>query len=395
MKRHWVMAMAGLMLLFGGCRNQNGEPAVGSEAAEEWLVMAPEQLAAGQAIAATAVRTRIVRDTWGREVEIPQTVTSIICLGSGAPRMAAYLEVAPMMVGAEEHDMQNLTVLRDYNPVWQERLKSLPAVGSGGGSGNNNAYPEEIISLGPDVILASFSQEAADELYSQTGIPVVCVRYISNGLANETFYAAMRVFAEVVGVEERCEMILSFIDECKDDLNVRTAVIPARDKPLVYTGAITFNGRHGFAGTSASFGPFIVTNTLNAADEAEAAGYYEVDLEKVIEWDPDVIFLDPGNMDLVNDEYKTNPQYFDSLRAVQEGQVYTMPSFNNCGMNITYALIDAYYTGKVLYPEQFADVAAEEKAEEILTLFLGENTFAKMEAGGLYYGRVVIGGKFQ
>ena len=33
--------------------------------------------------------TRMVVDTWGREVEIPEKVEKIVCLGSGAPRMAA------------------------------------------------------------------------------------------------------------------------------------------------------------------------------------------------------------------------------------------------------------------------------------------------------------------
>ena len=116
-----------------------------------------------------------------------------------------------------------------------------------------------------------------------------------------------------------------------------------------------------------------------------------VDVEKVIEWDPDIIFLDPGNMDLVNDEYNTNPGFFDALRAVKEGQVYTMPSFNNCGTNITYALMDAYYAGIVLYPEQFADVTMPEIGGKILSFMLGKDTFAEMEAGGLYYGELTIG----
>ena len=335
--------------------------------------------------------TRIVVDTWGREVEIPYEVTSIICLGSGAPRIATYLDVVDMMIGAEEIDINNSTVLRDYNPVYYDVLKELPVVGSGGGSGNNNGYAEEIIVIAPDVILASFSQEAADELYAQTGIPVVCVRYISTNIANDTFYSAMRVFAEVTGSEERCEMILSYIDDTKADLTSRTADVDESEKLTAYTGAITFNGRHGFAGTSANFGPFLLTNALNVADEVEADGYFEVDLEKVIEWNPDVIFLDPGNMDLVNDEYKSNPDYFDSVRAISEGQVYTMPAFNNCGTNITYALIDSYYAGMVLFPEEFSDIDIAEKAEEILTVFLGENTYEVMAGGGLYYGKIEIG----
>jgi iron complex transport system substrate-binding protein len=335
--------------------------------------------------------TRIVTDVWGREVEIPAKVEGIICLGSGGPRMAAYLNVMDMLIGAEDADIRSMTVLRDYSPVYHEALKKLPSVGQGGGSGNNNGYPEQIITLAPDVILAGFSAEAADELQKQTNIPVVSVRYISNGLANDTFYEAMRLFAEVVGAQERNEAVLSFIDDCKEDMNRRTAGIPDREKLKAYTGAVTFNGRHGFAGTYSKFGPFTVINAVNAADEVSEEGFYEADLEKIIMWNPDVIFLDPGNMGLVNDEYAANPAYFRNVRAVQEGRVYTMPSFNNMGTNISYALMDAYYAGIVLFPEQFADVDIAEKSGEILTLFLGENIYNIMAEGGLYYGTITLG----
>ena len=336
--------------------------------------------------------TRIVVDTWGREVEIPEKVEKIVCLGSGAPRIAAYLNVMDLLVGAEDHDKKGQTVLRDYTMVYHDDIKDLPAVGAGGGSGANNGYAEQIIEAQPDVILAGFSQEAAVELENQTGIPVVCVRYLSKNFVDESFYAAMRVFAEVVGAEERCEMVLQYIDDCKKDLNDRTKDIPASEKKTAYTGAVTFSGRHGFAGTYANFGPFMGINGLNVADEVQDVNYFETDLEKVLQWDPDVIFLDPGNMDLVNDEYNTNPGYFDSLRAVQEGNVYTMPSFNNCGTNVTYALMDAYYAGIVLYPEAFADVNMETIGGEILQTILGENFFDEMEKGGLYYGKLTIGG---
>ena len=339
----------------------------------------------------TEGNTRIVTDTWGRRVEIPETVKSIVCLGSGAPRIAAYLGVTDMMVGAEDHDIKSESVLRDYSMVCHEDLKNLPAVGAGGGSGANNGYAEQIIMAKPDVILAGFSQEAAEELENQTGIPVVCVRYLSINFVDESFYTAMRVFAEVVGVQERCEAVLKFIDDCKKDLNDRTKDIDDSEKKTAYTGAVTFSGRHGFAGTYANFGPFIGVNALNVADEVKDANYFETDLEKIVEWDPDVIFLDPGNMDLVNDEYKTNPGYFDSLRAVQEGNVYTMPAFNNCGTNITYAIMDAYYAGIVLYPEQFVDVDIATIGGQILEFMLGENFFEEMEAGGLYYGKLTIG----
>lgn len=347
--------------------------------------------AANESAPAEASAMRTVTDIVGREVALPAQIDSIVCIGAGAARLAAYLEVVDMMVGAGDLDNEEYTVLRDYNVVYHDTFKALPVVGGAGGGGSNNGYAEELILAAPDVIIAAFSAEAAEELYAQTGIPVVSVRYKSINFVDESFYQAMRIFAEVVGAQARCEAVLDFIDECKGDLAARTADVPEGEKLRAYTGAVTFSGSHGFGGTYANFGPLMGINAINVADEAADQNYYEVDLEKVIEWDPDVIFLDPGNMQLVNDEYKTNPGFFDALRAVREGQVYTMPAFNNCGTNITYALMDAYYAGIVLFPECFADVSMPEVGGEILSFMLGRDFFDEMQAGGLYYGTLTIG----
>ena len=241
------------------------------------------------------------------------------------------------------------------------------------------------------MILAGFTVESADELQGQTGIPVVCVTYSSINFVDESFYTATRVFAEVVGAQERCEELLSFIDDCKADLTARTSGYADADKPSCYTGAVTFSGRHGFTGTYSNFGPFLAVGAKNVADGGEKVNYFETDFEQVLVWNPDIIFLDPGNMDMVNDEYNTNPAYFDSVRAVQEGNVYTMPSFNNASTNITYCLMNGYWAGMVLYPDAFADLTMDDVADKILTFMLGENYYQDMIDGGLYYGKITIG----
>ncbi len=364
--------------------------------------------AAGTASFAEEART--VTDVWNREVEIPAEVKTIVCLGSMAPRFAAYLGAVDMMVGAEDMDINNMSARFDYSPVYHDQLKELPPVGPGGGSGENNAYAEQIIMLQPDVIIAGYNEDDCNELQSQTGIPVVSIRYRTKGFIDEGFYRSMRIFAEAVGAEERCEEVLAYIDACKADLLKRTENVDNADKERAYTGAVTFNGRHGFAFTYVNFPPFNAVNAYNVADElleeqtgeaaqtAESTGKayigndgFEVDLEQIIAWDPDIIFLDPANMDLVNDEYAANPGFFDSLRAVQEGKVFTMPGTNAAGPNITYLLINAYFAGITLYPEEFADVVLEDKAGEIMETMLGRNFFDEMQAGGLYYGTIAIG----
>ena len=360
--------------------------------------------------AETASDTRIVTDVWNRDVEIPLQVESIIAIGSMGPRMAAYLDVIDMLVGAEDSDKASPSALYDYRPAFHDELALLPSVGRGGGSGENNAYAEEIIMLQPDVIIAGFDAAACEELERQTGIPVVSIRYRTQGFIDAGFYRSMRIFASVVGAEERCEEVLSYIDECKADLRSRTEGVADEDKLRAYTGAVTFNGRHGFAFTYVAFPPFDAIGAINVADtlledqvgeavsQARESGTayigndgFEVDPEMVMEWDPDIIFLDPGNMDLVNAEYDANPYYFRSLRAVREGEVYTMPSSNSAGPNITYLLMNAYYAGTVLFPDGFGDVDFRAKASEIMQMMLSYDSFREMESDGLYYGKITIG----
>lgn len=358
----------------------------------------------------SAISARVVTDVWNRDVEIPEKAERIAALGSMGPRMAAYLDAVDMLVGAEDSDIKTESVRYDYSPVYHDEMKDLPSVGRGGGSGENNAYAEELIILQPDVILAGFDREACEELERQTGIPVVSIRYRTQGFIDDGFYRSLRIFADVIGKEERCEEILSFIDSCKEDLSRRTSGIPEGEKLRAYTGAVTFNGRHGFAFTYVNFPAFDAIGAVNVADgmigsqtgqaaeNARRTGTayigndgFEVDPEMILEWNPDVIFLDPGNMDLVNSEYMANPSYFQSLRAIRNGDVYTMPSTNSAGPNITYLLINAYYAGIVLFPEQFADVDLRAKTGEIMTVMLGEDFFDEMESGGLYYGRITLG----
>ena len=254
--------------------------------------------------------TRVVVDSYGREVEIPGEVKTIVCTGSGALRMISYLQCTDMLIGVEDTDKAYETsTLRDYAHVYYETFRDLPAIGKGGGT-SNTAYIEELITLQPDVILSGYTQEALEDLQSATGIPCVSIRAQSINFIDESFYTAMAVAADVLGAQDRCEEVLSYIDSCKDDLAARTADIPEDTKPTCYTGAVTFSGAHGFTGTYSNFGPFMAIGAQNVADQEGQDGYYDADPEKIVAWDPDYIFLDPGNMNLVNDEYASNPGYY-------------------------------------------------------------------------------------
>lgn len=343
------------------------------------------------AVDADSDAVRTVVDCYGREVEIPEEVKTVVCTGSGALRMVCYLQCTDRLVGVEDTDKNYETsTLRDYAHVYYETLQALPSIGKGGGTANT-AYVEELIALQPDVILSGYSQEALEDLARTTGIPCVSVRALSINFIDESFYTAMEVAADVLGAQARCEEVLTWIDGCKADLSARTADIPEADKPLCYAGAVTYSGTHGFTGTYSNFGPFLAIGARNAADEVEEEGYYDADPEKILSWNPDVIFLDPGSLDLVQEEYASNPGFFDALTAVQTGQIYACVSYNNYSTNVGYAIADAYYAGTVLFPEQFADVDIAAKTDEILEFLLGEGYYTDMTDDGLAFGPLEIG----
>ena len=49
--------------------------------------------------------TRVVTDACGREVTIPGTVKSVICVGVGSLRFTTYMDALDLLVGVEENEL--------------------------------------------------------------------------------------------------------------------------------------------------------------------------------------------------------------------------------------------------------------------------------------------------
>jgi len=64
-----------------------------------------------------------------------------------------------------------------------------------------------------------------------------------------------------------------------------------------------------------------------------------------------------------------------SLHRRKVGSTVSFP-YNSYNTNYETVLADAYFIGKTLYPDRFADVDPVEKADEIYTFFVGKPVFA-------------------
>ena len=329
--------------------------------------------------------TRTITDGAGRQVEVPETVESIVCVGVGALRYTCYLGGQDLVCAVEDCEKEAV-ISRLYNFVNIEKFRDLPVIGT-----NGNPFAEELIDVAPDVIVMSKSASAeADDLQNKTGTPVVVVSG-SDTTLDDHCYETIRILGELYGKQDRATQLTDYLKGIQKDLDDRTRDIPDSSKPSVYVGGVSFKGHHGFEGTEAGYGPFALIHANNLADTTGQTGAFNIDLEQVLSWDPDIIFVDFNGMNLIKEDYAKNPDYYNSLAAVQEGKVYSQISFRSNASNLETALADAYYAACVMYPEQFADVDPVAKAQEIFENLLGVNPYADLKEAGYEFRPIEIG----
>lgn len=333
----------------------------------------------------TTAETRTVTDWLGREVEIPQTVERVVCVNVSSLRYTTYMDALDLIVGVEENEI-GATCQKPFSYLHQDLFETLPQTGN-----NGETYDEEIIACDPQVIVAYLDAETADALSAKTGVPVVTIPNLE-GILDDEVYATIKLLGEVYGKQDRAEELTTYLDSIKKDIADRIASVPEDERPTVYVSGVSYKGSHGFEGTEAGYGPLAELGAVNIADSTGKTTPFDMDLEEVLRLDPDYIFVDTSGLELINEQYAQNPDYFNSLSAVKNGNVYSQISFRYNATNTELALADMYYMATVLYPEAFADVDPVEKANEIFETFLGvENYYSVLEAGGLSFTQITIG----
>jgi iron complex transport system substrate-binding protein len=329
--------------------------------------------------------TRVVADAFGRHVSIPAVVKTAAAIG-GAARTMTYAGCADKLVGVTKMDKSNVTAM-PYSVVNAARFASLPEVGSGGS--NDTPFIEELVKLAPDVIIAHTDEATVNIIAEKTRIPTIGIYPVD--MFDQSFYRALTIIGDVMGNEARCARVVDYLKACKSDLEKRTKGIPDASKPTVYAAAVSFRGGHGFDGTYSGYPPFEVLGVKGVADQSGKSGGYLVDIEKVLEWDPDIIFINPSNMSLVNEQYGKNKAFYEGLTAVKKGSLYSQISYNYNWTNMEIAIADTYYAGKIIFPDRFADIDPIKKADEIFMVMLGTPYYSKLAADGLTFSAMSLG----
>lgn len=330
-------------------------------------------------LASNDVESIQVEDILKREIKIPGKVDKILALGCSL-REVVYLGVADKVVGIEYREKPN-TSEKEGVPQGSDlaymlaspELYNLPIVNVGaGGSGFNH---EKIIELNPDIIFIGASEvEATDDLQKKTDIPVIALYTgaIGTSKQDEMFYDSLRITGKALGAEERAEELIGIMENYFHDLNERVKDIPDSEKPSVYIGGRAFYGSHGITGTDPQWPPFNLVGAKNVAfGLSEISCGMSIDKEALIGWNPDMIFISPVSLSIINNELKSTP--YKDLKAVKEKKVYDVLPYCWYSYNKENAIADAYFVGKILYPDAFKDIEIDKKGVEIFENFYPEN----------------------
>jgi iron complex transport system substrate-binding protein len=312
-----------------------------------------------------------VTDMVGRQVTLPKSPERVICISPGTLRLLIYLEGKSRVVGVEDLERRFPTT----RPYWvaNMELSRLPSIGPGGPNTiNREPDLEKVLAVNPEVIFISYmDRRKADSLQKKIGIPVIVLTYGPFGTFNEIVYDSIRIVGRVLGKEARGEAVIDFIEGSRKDLYSRVEDFPEDQKPAVYVGGIGFKGTHGIESTETLYAPFVWVKARNIAMSEGKKGHLFVGKEKILRWNPDIIFIDSGGNERVRQDYVKKPDFYDGLKAFKERQVHILHAFNWYMTNLGTVLADAYTVGKILYSKQFEDVDIASKADEIYAFLLG------------------------
>lgn len=336
----------------------------------------------------TAAAEKTITDSYGRTVVIPAEPREIICSGSGCLRYLTYLGGENLASGVDSIEKETQKMDARGYAVLNPQFKDLPLFGEFRGKDD----AEKIIALNPELIFKISTtgqtdaaiREEADKLSQKTGIPVVMMPYgsLTTPEQKEQMFGTLRLMGDTIGKRDRADELITYIEASIADLQSRTKDIPESEKKTAYVGGVSYAGAHGIISTEPAYPPFLWTNVKNVAGKM-GTQHADVAKEAIVDWDPDYLFMDIGTIQNDNEggigELKTDPALA-GLKTLKDGNVYGVLPYNFYSTNYENVLADAFFIGKTVYPDKFADIDPEAKANEIMARFLGSSPLKEINS---------------
>jgi iron complex transport system substrate-binding protein len=261
-----------------------------------------------------AAAARVVVDSAGRQVEIPDRIERVIAAGPPAS-VLVYVLAPEKLIG------WNRKPPPEELPFLSPSVRNLPEIGRLTGRGGTMSL-EAVLALKPDLIVdfgsvAPTYVSLADRVQAQTGIPYVL---LDGQFANTG--TALRLLGEMLGVGERSERLARYAEETLGAADRAAASVPAERRPRVYL-ARGPRGLETARGGSLSAEIIERAGAVNVVDTGQEVGsLFNASLEQILGWNPDtIVTLDRNFFDSVR-----TSDVWGQVGAVRRGRVFLSPS---------------------------------------------------------------------
>lgn len=274
-----------------------------------------------------------ITDGLGREVILFEPAKRIVSL---APSNTEIL----FAIGAG-----NQVVGRDSFSDYPDQAKGIEDVGGGYGEFDI----EKIISLSPDLVLAS-SLNPSELVTKLEGLNIT-VFYLSNPTDLEGMYKNLLIVAQLTGHTSEAEAL---VEELKVRVDyILTKIEKAESKPLVF---YEIDGTDPAAPWTSGKGTFVDT-LLNMAGGRNLGGvmdseWAQISIEEIIAQDPDIILIGDAVWGGVTLEAVKARSAWDTLSAIKNNRAYEFD--DNIVSRPGPRLVDGLEAlARLLHPELF------------------------------------------
>ena len=331
-------------------------------------------LVASALFAANAFADRTLTDQTGREVTLPDRVNRVVVLQHQTLNLLVQLNAADDVVGVMSSWKKQL------GPAFARFMPAIEGLPTPGDLTQVNI--ESLLALHPQVVfVANYAPQAMIQQIQNAGIPVVAVslRQDADGEKNkmnpsmadeeqaysEGLKQGIRLIGEVVNRKAEAEELIRYTYSARAQANAPVADIPDDQRVRVYMANPDLNtyGSGKYTGLMMKH-----AGALNVA-AASVKGARQVSLEQVLQWNPQVIFVQDRYPEVVK-QITSDPQW-QGIDAVKNHRVWLMPEYAKAwGYPMPEALaIGELWMAKKLYPSRYSTVDVDARAQDYYQRF--------------------------
>ena len=279
-------------------------------------------------------KTICVRDKLEREIkiDIPVKRAIIVITYELIPALSIWDQVVGISRWAEKECDLIKAVFHKYPYL------KRPTVGRG-----TDMNIETIIKLNPDLVITwAYSPESIRFLEERS------IKTIAIWPENlKEFYDVVRLYGRLFGKGKRAEEIIEEINKMLQ--LIKEKVKDIKDKKMV----VYLSGRQ----TRVGGGRGIMNDMIKICGGINPAAVikkdtYDVSIEKIIEWNPECIFI-WGYAGYSEEDIIGNPQWR-YIKAVKDKNVYKLPKWSTWSPRIAPI---ALWMAIKIYPERFQDIS--------------------------------------